>query len=131
MQQGLEQAAAPPTILIVDDHVEACRPLARLLTHMGYQGVCVDSGEAALAYGGKDPVKLMLLAVMMPGMDGLEVLRLVRSTPRTAGLPVVMYSAVSDPQFREHALGKGANDYWVKASLDYDEIQRRVAALLA
>ena len=118
------------TILIVDDHAEAARPLARLLHHLGHKGVCIHSGEEALTYLRANPADLVLLDVMMPGMDGLEVLRHVRTEPATAALPVVMYSAVSDPQFREHALNKGATDYWVKASMDYDEIQRRVDSLV-
>ena len=118
-------------ILIVDDHVEACKPLAKILTRLGYEGVCVHNGEDALSFVRNRTANLMVLDVMMPGMDGLEVLRQVRADPKTEALPVVMYSAVSDPQFREHALSKGATDYGVKASLDYDEIQRRVAALVS
>ena len=118
------------TIVIVDDHVDASRPLARLLGHLGHKGVCLDSGEAALTYLREETPDLMLLDVMMPGMDGLEVLRHVRGDPKTSDLKVVLYSAVSDPQFKEHAMNKGANDYWVKASMDYDELQRRVDALV-
>ena len=119
------------TILIVDDNLDAARPLAKLLKHGGHQSVVLNSGEAALNHLRDDGVPdLMLLDVMMPGMDGLEVLRHVRTNPRTAGLPVVLFSAVSDPQFREHALAKGANDYWVKASIDYDTLQKRVNALV-
>jgi CheY-like chemotaxis protein len=119
------------TILIVDDNIDAARPLARLLRHVGHSGVVLGSGEAALCYlRDEDIPDLMLLDVMMPGMDGMEVLRLVRGDPRTAGLPVVLFSAVSDPQFREHAIGKGANDFWVKASLDYDQLQRRIDAIV-
>lgn len=118
------------TILIVDDHVDASRPLARLLGHLGHKSVCLDSGEAALSWLRAEQPDLMLLDVMMPGMDGLEVLRHVRTDQTTQGMKVVLYSAVSDPQFREHAMSKGANDYWVKASMDYDELQRRVDELV-
>jgi CheY-like chemotaxis protein len=93
--------------------------------------VVLDSGEAALTYlRDQGMPDLMLLDVMMPGMDGLEVLRHVRSDEKTAGLPIVLFSAVSDPQFREHAIAKGANDFWVKASLDYDQIQKRINAIV-
>jgi CheY-like chemotaxis protein len=119
------------TILIVDDNTDAARPLARLLKHGGHHGVVLDSGEAALNYlRDKGMPDLMLLDVMMPGMDGLEVLRHVRGDAKTAALPIVLFSAVSDPQFREHAIAKGANDFWVKASLDYDQLQKRINALV-
>jgi len=117
-------------ILIVDDQVEACRPLALLFKHLGHQGVCVNCGEDALSYvRGRRP-DLMILDVMMPGMDGMEVLRQLRADPQMHGLPVVMFSAVSDPTFQEHAREKGADDYWVKAAMPFDKIKARVEALL-
>ncbi|HZL34386.1 MAG TPA: response regulator [Tepidisphaeraceae bacterium] len=117
-------------ILIVDDNPDACVPLARLMRVLGHKGECVYSGEEALAFIEKNPVDLMILDMMMPGMDGLEVLRHVRSNPATAKLQVVMFSAISDPKFREHALQKGANDYWLKASLDFSQLQSRVGQFL-
>ena len=66
---------------------------------------------------------VVLLDVMMPGMDGMEVLRQIRSDPRTARLAVIMYSAVSDPAYREAALSKGADDYLVKGSVEVDDLR--------
>ena len=114
------------TILVVDDNLDACQPLAKLLSYMGYHGVCVTSGEAALDYVRNNPVQLMLLDVMMPGMDGLEVLRILRSQEQSRSLPVVMFSAVADPQFRDHAMSKGADDYWVKASFDFGKLKQHI-----
>jgi CheY-like chemotaxis protein len=67
---------------------------------------------------------------MMPGMDGMEVLRRVRQSPRTAGVPVVMWSAVADPDFVQYARNKGATDYWLKASFPYTELRQKLARLL-
>jgi CheY-like chemotaxis protein len=117
-------------ILIVDDNVDACRPLRRLLIHLGHAAECRDSGEAALDYLSKSVPDLMILDAMMPGMDGLEVLRRVRGAPETSALPVVMFSAISDPAFREHALSKGANDYWTKASFDFAQLKVKVESLI-
>ena len=117
-------------ILIVDDQIEACRPLAVLLRHLGHKGDYRTSGEAALEYLRQQKPDLLILDVMMPGMDGMEVLRHVRSDPQYAGLPVVMFSAVADPAFRRHAMEKGANDYWVKASMDFDQLSQRVEPFL-
>ena len=58
----------------------------------------------------------------MPGMDGLEVLRRLRENPATARLPVVMFSASSDPDHLARAKALGANDYWLKGSMDFDKL---------
>ena len=86
----------------------------------------VSSGDQALKYLEQALPDVMVLDVMMPGMDGMEVLRRVRSDPRMRHLPVIMFSAVSDPAYREAALSKGANDYLVKGSVEIEELRRRV-----
>src|SRR4051794_16532046 len=120
----------PKTILIVDDSLDTAMPMARMLSHFGHRGMYVTSGEAALEFVKKQIPDLMLLDVMMPGIDGLEVLRTLRADPRTADLPVVLFSAVSDPEYKAHALRKGATDYWVKASVDFEELRYRIDRLL-
>lgn len=118
-------------ILIVDDQIDSCRPMMLLMKHIGYEALCLTSGEQALAYLRTARPDLMILDVMMPGMDGMEVLRHIRADPQMGSLAVVMFSAISDPIFQAHAREKGANDYWVKASLGIDDLKSRVAALLA
>jgi CheY-like chemotaxis protein len=120
------------SILIVDDHAETCRGLSRLLRHAGHASVCLNSGDAALAYLSHNPdlPDLVILDVMMPGIDGMEVLRRVRADPRTQEVPVVMFSAMSDDQSRESALRQGANDYWVKGRFDFGQLKDKVDAHL-
>jgi CheY-like chemotaxis protein len=118
------------TILIVDDNADAVRPLTVLMRLMGHQGVYLDSGEKALGFMRQTVPDLIVLDAMMPGMDGIEVLRKVRSDPRTAEVPVVMFSAIGEPAYQAHARRHGANDFWVKASLTLDEVKQRVAGYL-
>ena len=89
------------TVLVVEDHPDTCRMMARLLAAFGHRADCALSGEAALAHlaAAAAPPDVVLLDAMMPGMDGVEVLRRLRADPRTARLPVVMCSAVSDPAY--------------------------------
>jgi DNA-binding response OmpR family regulator len=118
------------TILIVDDNMDMCRPMAALLRHHGYNSVYATSGEDALNKIAARTPDLVILDVMMPDMDGLEVLRRLKAQAVTEQIPVVMFSAVADPEFRTHALGKGAIDYWVKAGIDFGDLHGRIEKLL-
>ena len=118
------------SILIVDDNLDGCRPLAKLLKHQGHRGICVGSGEEALAYLRSHRPDLVLLDVMMPDVDGYEVLRAVRRDPRTAHVPVIMFSAVAG-EFIDRAFREGATDYWLKGTLGADLITAGLARHLS
>src|SRR5262245_42839884 len=113
-------------LLLVDDNLDATRPLAMLFRFFKHSVDLAASGAEALAHLEQSTPDVVVLDVMMPGMDGMEVLRRIRSEPHTANLPVVMYSAVSDPAYREAAMEKGANDYLVKGSVEIDELRARI-----
>src|SRR5205085_2737970 len=96
-----------PTVLIVEDGEVAAEALARLIRRAGFQADRAATGEAALAYLRQLTPDLVVCDLMMPHMDGLGVLRAVRADPRTADLPVLVYSAAGDAA-RETALDAGA-----------------------
>ncbi len=116
--------------MIVDDEPQACAMMARLVRHFGHESVCRNGGQEALDYLGGAPVDLVILDVMMPGMDGLQVLARVRAEPAMAAIPVVMFSAVADKTFIDDTLRRGANDYWVKASFNFSELKERLEKLM-
>lgn len=118
------------SVLIVDDDLGTGRLLALLIRHIGHDAAFVESGDKALEYLATHRPDLVILDVMMPGIDGLEVLRRMRADPQTADLPVVMFSAMSDPRFCQIAREKGANDYWVKASLDFRSLEQRLSTFI-
>lgn len=118
------------TILIVDDEPQACQILSRLIRHLGHKTAWKTGGADALAYIDEAGVDLLILDVMMPGMDGMEVLRRLRSDPKTEKLPVVMFSAVADRSFIDEAIRKGATDYWIKASFDFSQLKDRIEHLV-
>jgi CheY-like chemotaxis protein len=117
-------------ILIVDDQIESCRPLASLVRHMGHKGDYATNGPAALEYLRSHLPDLLILDVMMPGMDGMEVLRQIRADARHARMPVVMFSALDEDVIRQNAFALGANGYWVKASMDFEQLSARLEMLL-
>jgi len=113
-------------VLLVDDNVEATRPLAMLFRFFKHKVDFVASGAEAMAYLEHTLPDVVVLDVMMPGMDGMEVLRQIRATPATSRLAVVMYSAVSDPAYRVSAMEKGADDYLVKGSIEIEGLRERI-----
>jgi CheY-like chemotaxis protein len=118
-------------ILIVDDNEDICLALARLLRRLGYEVVIAPDGDAALAALRERPIDLTILDIMMPKMDGLEVLHRVKADPATAHIPVVVCSAVQDPEAERAARAGGAADFWLKATFDFTQLADRVTAQLA
>jgi len=117
-------------VLVVDDNRDACRMLASLIRYVHGDAAWVTSGKDALAFIESNTVDLVILDVMMPEMDGLEVLRQLREKPATAQLPVVMFSAVNDPEFRRRAFERGASEFWLKASLDFRCLKEHLHRLM-
>jgi putative two-component system response regulator len=116
-----------PTVLIVDDNREANDILCRLLRLDRHRTLSALTGEQALNMLNSELPDLVILDFMMPGMDGLETLRQIRAAARTARLPVIMYTAVSDPTFKDHAIAKGANAYFAKGTMDVSHLSRMIA----
>jgi two-component system alkaline phosphatase synthesis response regulator PhoP len=103
-------------ILIADDDPLMLRLVGYLLSKEGYEIVTAMDGEEALERVDTEKPDLVILDVMMPGIDGLEVCRRLRSQPETAALPIVMLSARSKVSDRIAGLQAGANEYLGKPS---------------
>ncbi len=105
---------AKPLILLVDDAPENLATLAAVLDDT-YQVKVATSGARALRICESDPLpELILLDVMMPEMDGLEVCRRLKTTARTREIPVIFVTAMSGPSDEAHGLEAGAVDYITK-----------------
>ena len=110
-------------VLIVEDERRIASFVARGLSREGYAVQAVADGAAALASAGREAPALVLLDVMLPGRDGIAVLRdLIAMFP---SLPVMMLSARSDPETKVAALRAGAIDYVAKP-FSFDELLERV-----
>ena len=107
-----------------------CKPMTALLKLLGYSAHYATDGETALAFVHNTPPDLVILDVIMPDMDGLEVLHRLKSDPQTKQSAVVMFSAVADPEFRRHALSKGAADFWIKAAVDFSQLRKTITDIL-
>src|SRR4051812_20912982 len=96
-------------VLIVDDIPTNLRLLEAKLTAEYFAVQSAQSGAAALQFAESEPPDIILLDVMMPEMDGFEVCRRLKSNPRTAAIPVVMVTALSDTEDRVKGLDAGAD----------------------
>jgi len=103
-----------PKLLIVDDIADNRAVLARRLGRQGFVTVEAESGEQALELIGANHFDLVLLDVMMPGMDGVQVLKRIREQHAPMQLPVIMVTAKADGSDVAESLETGANDYITK-----------------
>ena len=101
-------------LLIVDDVSDNRTLLKRRFESRGFEVVEADSGFAAIELIGKEPFDLVLLDVMMPGIDGIETLKRIRSQKSASALPVIMVTAKTGSNDIVDALELGANDYVTK-----------------
>jgi len=101
-------------ILIVDDEDDILHFLELVLREKGYEVVTASGGHEALTKAQVDRPDLVLLDIMMPQMDGWEVLKLLRVDEGTSHIPVAMLSARTEAKDRVQGLQEGAIDYICK-----------------
>jgi len=116
-------------ILVVEDDDALRDTLAYNLGVEGYETLLAADGVAALELARRQPVALVILDVMLPRLDGLDVLRQLRARPETAGIPVLMLTARAEESDVVVGLELGADDYVTKP-FSWNEVRARVRALL-
>ena len=103
-----------PIVLIVDDEPINVKIMAAVLEANNYQVRSAFSGEECLRRVEAEAPDVILLDVMMPGMDGFAVTRILRQSERACYIPIVMVTALSDVKDRVKALDAGADDFLSK-----------------
>jgi DNA-binding response OmpR family regulator len=116
-------------ILVAEDDPDIASLLAHYLQKAGFEADVVTSGREVVPHIRKTPPDLLLLDLMLPGVDGLEVCRAVRSDQNTASIPIIMVTAKGEESDRIVGLELGADDYITKP-FSPGEVVARVRALL-
>jgi signal transduction histidine kinase len=126
----MEEPMSPlARILCVDDGPANLSLLEGLLSPLGYDVVMAANGQQALEKIKTEPIDLCLLDIIMPGMDGLEVCRRIKSDPATRNIPVVLLTALTESKHRILGAEAGAEDF-ISKPFNTTEVLARIKMLL-
>ena len=117
-------------VLVVEDLREAREGLRILLRRRGYEAVGASGGREALELLAAGAIDLILLDLSMPDLDGFEVLRRLPPVGELGRPPVVVFSALDDPESVRRARELGANEYLVKGQVTWRQVVERVGECL-
>lgn len=113
-------------ILLVEDDTALAAVYKSRLELEGFEIKEVNNGEEALSAAIQFRPDLILLDAMMPKISGFDVLDILRNTPETAGIKVIMLTALSQPKDKERAESLGVDDYLVKSQVVIGDVVERV-----
>ena len=120
----------PKRILLVEDDRFLRRAAEVRLRRAGYTVITAADGEEAIATASAMRPDLVLLDLIMPRMQGFEVLRVLRTQPNMQGVPIVVLTNLSQDVDRERAMTHGANGYLIKANMSLDALADAVGDAL-
>jgi len=119
----------PKTLLVVDDIPANVSLLLEFLTHAGFKVLVAKEGKAAIKKAEYAHPDLILLDVMMPGMNGFEVCKTLKSNEKTKDIPIIFMTALSDTVDKVNGFSLGAVDYITKP-IQHEEVLARVTTHL-
>lgn len=123
---SVEQVDGLATVLVVDDDETSRQLSKRILSKRGYSVITADGGAAGIKLAKEKQPDIIVLDILMPGMDGWQVLEKLHAIPETADIPIIMQSMLSE---RELGLSLGADDYLTKP-VDKSALPNAVRKLL-
>lgn len=113
-------------VLLIEDEKEVAQLYKLKLTLDGYEVIVADSGQAGLDEAFKREPDLIFLDIKMPEMDGFEVLKKLRKSPKTESIPVIILSNFDEEDLIEKGLTLGANEYMIKSQFTPEQISEKV-----
>jgi DNA-binding response OmpR family regulator len=110
----MDQTSRSPRIMVVDDDQDTVVILARHLQREGFVPVPVSSGTECLKLIRDENIDVILLDLMMPDMDGFQVIKALKKDPETSEIPVIMITARDDVDARTEGIRLGVSDFLAK-----------------
>jgi len=110
----MDEAIRLPQIMVVDDDQDTVTILTRHLQREGFVPIEASSGAQCLKLVHENEVDVILLDLMMPDMDGFQVVRALRDNPETAEIPIIMITARDDLDARAEGMRLGVSDFLAK-----------------
>jgi DNA-binding response OmpR family regulator len=110
----MDEATRLPQIMVVDDDQDTVAILARYLQREGFVPIEASSGPQCLKMVHDNEVDVILLDLMMPEMDGFQVVKALRNDPETADIPIIMITARDDLDARAEGMRLGVSDFLAK-----------------
>jgi DNA-binding response OmpR family regulator len=110
----MDEAIKPPQIMVVDDDKDTVTILARHLQREGFVPIEANSGAQCLKLVHENEVDVILLDLMMPDMDGFQVVKALKDSAETADIPIIMITARDDMDARAEGMRLGVSDFLAK-----------------
>jgi DNA-binding response OmpR family regulator len=118
-------------ILVIEDEVTLQKAMVDILVATGYQAIGANDGEQGLALAKSEKPDIILLDIILPKMNGFDVLKALKADEETKPIPVIMLTNLESSNDIEQALSLGAMTYLVKSNYELDDIVKRVRDTLA
>ena len=116
----------PAKVLLIEDEVLILRMYEKIFAYEGFEVITAEEGNEGIEKAKAERPSIILLDIMMPKMDGLKVLELIKQEPELKDIPVVMLTNLSSDTVIKEAFTKGAAGYLVKSEIVNDRIVNEV-----
>jgi DNA-binding response OmpR family regulator len=127
----MEKPASKPRLLLIEDNRDTREIYKDVFERDGFQVLLAEDGEKGLSYAQATLPDVILLDLMLPKLNGFDLLKRLRSQEETQRIPVMIFSALADTADRQKALELGVTEYSMKAFNPPKQVVSRVRALLS
>ncbi len=117
-------------VLIIEDDKFLAKMLARILESHDYEVMFAVNGKEGLMKASQGEANLILLDIMLPDMDGFDLLETIKKDKKTQKIPVIILSNLGQPEDIQQGKALGVKDYLVKSDLSLDEVVEKVRKYL-